>query len=125
VWVKADFQRELHFPTQLLGRAVQVDPIKPALQAPGPRRLNLKYDLLLSSFAFSFNLCRYSSGTSTPPSSSATASASSSAAPWARASETNWRGLYKTYTSSQWRGGIFEVRIHSSTCPQCHNLREL
>ena len=41
------------------GRAVQVDPIKPTLKAPGTKRLKLKYDELLSSFAFKFNLRRY------------------------------------------------------------------
>jgi len=35
----------------LLGRAVQVDPIKPMLKAPGTRCLKLKYDKPLSSFA--------------------------------------------------------------------------
>jgi len=42
---------------------VQVDPIKPTLKAPGTRRLRLNYDELLSSFAFKFNLRRYSKGT--------------------------------------------------------------
>jgi len=38
------------------GRAVQVDPIKPTLKAPGTKRLKLKYDKLLSNFAFKFQL---------------------------------------------------------------------
>jgi hypothetical protein len=38
---------------------VQVDPIKPNLKAPGIKRLKLKYDKLLSSFAFKFNLHRF------------------------------------------------------------------
>ena len=38
------------------GRAVQVDTIKPMLKAPVPKRLKLKYDKLLSTFAFNFNL---------------------------------------------------------------------
>jgi len=38
---------------------VQVVPIKPTLKAPGTKRLNLKYDELLSIFAFKFNLRRY------------------------------------------------------------------
>jgi len=42
------------------GEAVQVDPIKPTLTAPGTKRLKLKYDKPLSSFAFNFNLRRYS-----------------------------------------------------------------
>ena len=41
------------------GRAVQVDPIKPVLKPPGTNCLNLKRDVLLSSFAFYFNLRRY------------------------------------------------------------------
>ena len=41
---------------------MQVDPIKPTLKAPGTQRLNLKYDELLSSFAFNFNLRRYTEG---------------------------------------------------------------
>ena len=44
------------------GRAVQVDPIQPALKPPGIKRLKLKYDKLLSillQFAFKFNLHRY------------------------------------------------------------------
>ena len=42
-----------------MGRAVQVDPIEPALKAPGSKRLKLKCDHLRSSFAFKFNLRRY------------------------------------------------------------------
>ena len=41
------------------GRAVQVDPIKPPLKAPGMKCLNLKYDILLSSFGIKFNLRLY------------------------------------------------------------------
>jgi hypothetical protein len=47
-------------PDPHLGRAVQVDPIKPTLKAPGTKRLKLKCHKLLSSFAFKFNLRRYS-----------------------------------------------------------------
>jgi len=39
---------------------VQVDPIKPTLEAPGINLLELKYDKPLSNFAFKFNLRRYS-----------------------------------------------------------------
>ena len=38
---------------------MQVDPIKPALKAPGTKRLELIYDGPLSNFAFKFNLRRY------------------------------------------------------------------
>jgi hypothetical protein len=41
---------------------VQVDPIKPKLKPPGTKRLNVKYDILLSSSAFKFNLRRYKEG---------------------------------------------------------------
>jgi len=41
------------------GRAVQVYPVKPTLKAPGSKRSRLKYDILLSSFAFKFNVRRY------------------------------------------------------------------
>jgi hypothetical protein len=41
------------------GRAVQVDPIKPTLKAPGIKLLNLKYDKPLSNIAFKFSLRRY------------------------------------------------------------------
>jgi HPt (histidine-containing phosphotransfer) domain-containing protein len=43
----------------LLGRAVQVDPMKPQLKAPGTKRLKLNYDAPLSSFAFNFSLRHY------------------------------------------------------------------
>jgi hypothetical protein len=42
-----------------LGRAVQVDPIKPTLKAPRTWCLKVTRDKLLSSFAFKFNLRRY------------------------------------------------------------------
>ena len=35
-----------------LGRAVQVDPIKPTLKAPGTMRLKLKYDKTPFKFCF-------------------------------------------------------------------------
>ena len=44
---------------RLLGRAVQVDPMKPKLKPPGTQRLTLKCDILLSNCAFKFNLRRY------------------------------------------------------------------
>jgi hypothetical protein len=33
--------------------------VKPKLKPPGPKRLKLKCDVLLSNFAFKFNLRRY------------------------------------------------------------------
>jgi hypothetical protein len=47
-----DGRREVH----RLGGAVQVEPIKPALKAPGIKLLKLKYDKPLSNFAFKFQL---------------------------------------------------------------------
>ena len=47
---------------QSRGRAVQVDPVKPTLKAPGTKRLKLEYDEVLSSFAFKSNLRRYTAG---------------------------------------------------------------
>ena len=41
------------------GRAVQVDPIKPTLKAPGGERLKPKYDDVLSNLGVNFNLRRY------------------------------------------------------------------
>ena len=49
------------------GRAVQVDPIKPTLKPPGTNRLKLKCDILLSNFAFKFNLRRYTKAAARPP----------------------------------------------------------
>ena len=43
---------------QRSGRAVQVDPIKPKLKPPRTERLKLMCDVLLSTFAFKFNLRR-------------------------------------------------------------------
>jgi len=40
-------------------KTVQVDPIKPALKAPGINRLKLEFDKPLSNFAFKFSLRRY------------------------------------------------------------------
>jgi len=51
--------RQLPVQRQLRGEAVQVDPIKPTLKAPGTKRLKLKYDEPLSNFAFNFNLRHY------------------------------------------------------------------
>jgi len=44
------------------GMAVQVDPVKPTLKAPGITLLKLKYDKPLSNSAFTFTLRRYSAG---------------------------------------------------------------
>jgi len=45
--------------TRWPGRAVQVDPIKPTVKAPGSKRLKLKCDEPLSNFAFKFNMRPY------------------------------------------------------------------
>jgi hypothetical protein len=44
------------------GGAVQLDPIKHTLKAPGTERLKLKYDEPLSKVTFKFNLRRYNVG---------------------------------------------------------------
>jgi hypothetical protein len=44
------------------GEAVQLDPIKPLLKAPGAKRLKLNFEEPLSNFAFKFNLRRYTPG---------------------------------------------------------------
>ena len=41
---------------RLLGRAVQLEPMKPVLKAPGSMLLKLSYDGPLSNFASTFNL---------------------------------------------------------------------
>ena len=43
-----------------LGEAVQIEPMQFVLKAPGTRRLKLKYDELLSTFAFESNSRHYS-----------------------------------------------------------------
>ena len=44
------------------GRAVQIDPMKLALKAPGSMLMKLVYDEPLSTFAFKLNLRRYVKG---------------------------------------------------------------
>jgi hypothetical protein len=41
------------------GKAVQIEPMKLKLKAPGTKRLKLQYDTLLSSFASNYILRRY------------------------------------------------------------------
>jgi hypothetical protein len=48
--------------TNTRGRAVQVDPVKPTLKAPGTKRLKLEYDGTALNFGFNFNSRRYSAG---------------------------------------------------------------
>jgi len=48
------------------GKAVPDEPMKPVLKAPGSKRLKPKYDEPLSSFAFNFNLRRYTRGPARP-----------------------------------------------------------
>jgi len=51
------------------GRAVQVDPVKPTVKAPGIKLLKLKYGKLLSNLAVTFNFHHYTAGRSaaSPP----------------------------------------------------------
>jgi hypothetical protein len=61
----------VHYTRVPLGRAVRIDPIKPTSKAPGTKRLKLKYDKVLSSLAFKFNLRRYTWGRTRRPVSAA------------------------------------------------------
>jgi hypothetical protein len=54
-------------PAPAPGRAVQVDPIKPMLKAPGTERLQLEYNKPPSNFAFKFSLRRYILARPPPP----------------------------------------------------------
>jgi hypothetical protein len=47
-----------HYPAAH-GKAVQVEPIKSTLKAPGSKHLRLAHDKLPLNFAFNFNLRRY------------------------------------------------------------------
>jgi len=49
-------------PKDVTGRAVQVDPVKPTLKAPGYKHLKLKHDKPPSNYAFKFNLRRFTLG---------------------------------------------------------------
>jgi len=49
-----------------IGKAVQVDPIKPTLKASGTKRLTLKSDEPLSNVALKFKLRRYTSASRWP-----------------------------------------------------------
>jgi hypothetical protein len=53
-----DEQRGVHDLRQQ-GEAVQLETMKPVLEAPGIKRLKLNCDELISNFAFKFNLRRY------------------------------------------------------------------
>jgi bis(5'-adenosyl)-triphosphatase len=54
----------IHILPRRPGRAAQVDPMKPKLKPPGTKRLKVKCDVLLSTFAFKFSLRRFTLGTS-------------------------------------------------------------
>ena len=62
------------------GRAVQVDPIKHKLKAPGTNLLTLEYDDLLSTLAFTFNLRHHTSATITAACAPSASAPSTSAA---------------------------------------------
>jgi len=52
--------RQWHRAGMSRGRAVQVDPVRPMLKAPGSVHLTLRYDGPVSNFAYNFILRRYS-----------------------------------------------------------------
>ena len=54
-----EFDKTIYYP--VVG-AVQVEPMKPVMKAPGTKRLKLKYVTLLSNSAFDFNLRCYPPG---------------------------------------------------------------
>jgi len=64
---------------------VQVEPIKPTLKAPGIKRFKLKYDGLLSIFAFNFNLRRYNKAEFAPESIGKVSGAARGLCQWAGA----------------------------------------
>jgi hypothetical protein len=49
----------------IIGKAVQVVPIKPTLKAPGHKHLKPEYHKMLSTFAFKVNLRRFTLGAAT------------------------------------------------------------
>ena len=63
---------------------MQVDPIEPALKAPGTTSLKLQYDGTLSRIAFNFNLRRYSKEPGAPPPAAAKAPPPPAAKPKAK-----------------------------------------
>jgi len=86
LWGEYDVPTVQELEDTILGRTVQVEPMKPVLKPPGTLPLKLNHDKLLSSFAFNFNLRRYTSGASSNP------PCRCGAASWARAHEVK-RGL--------------------------------
>jgi hypothetical protein len=56
---KAHCMHPHDIPGDYNGRAVQVNPMQPKLKPPGTERLKLKCDILPPTFAFKFNLRRY------------------------------------------------------------------
>jgi len=85
------------------GGAVQVDPIKPTLKAPGTKRLKLNHGKPLSSFAFNFNLRRYTAGgTARRPARRATMSRTVPGTQWM--ARTDGRTMGRAGTNGRTRG---------------------
>jgi len=61
-----EFCRTVPVFEDMLGKAVQVDPIKPTLKAPGTKPLKLNHYESPSNVAFQYNLRRYSSCRAAP-----------------------------------------------------------
>jgi len=80
----------LALPISVIGEAVQVDPITATMKAPGTKRSKLKYDELLSSFAFNFNLGRYTSARSSRSSGWSTRTRSRAANPRSAWRPSSW-----------------------------------
>jgi len=89
----------------LRGEAVQVDPIKTTLKAPGTKRLKLEFNELLSSFASKSNLRRYTEGiycSTRRISSTSSCGWQTSSRRWSRSGATGWRqGLTLVHFSAQ------------------------
>ena len=83
-----------------LGRAVQVDPIKPMLKPPGSTLLKLTYDGPLSNLAFKFNLRHH---TSTP----------TAASSWTR--RTSGRGSHSS-TSQLNTKALLRINLPNTFC---------
>jgi hypothetical protein len=66
-WLKEVVDRAAFFQGWIdNGGAVQVEPIKPTLKAPGTKLFKLQYDRPLSNFASKFKLRRYTTASPSP-----------------------------------------------------------
>jgi len=92
-------------------KAVQAEPMKSKLKAPGTERLKLKHDNLLSRFAFNFNLRRYN-----------TAARRRLPRRARRTQRTNGRARTTKTRSGRWAPGITSVRYRCYTTRRARRL---